>query len=68
MRRIALARLAVLTGLLAAWEVWASRGNPLLYVPPSRLGPALGRVLRLDAFGPENAQMLDALLTPGKPT
>jgi putative photosynthetic complex assembly protein len=29
--------------------------------------PATHRVLRLDAFGPENAQMLDALLTPGKP-
>ena len=31
---IALARLAVLAGLLAVWELWASRGNPLLYVPP----------------------------------
>ena len=50
MSRIVLARLAVLTGLLGAWELWAARGNPLLYVPPSRVVPALGRVLRLEAY------------------
>jgi len=48
--RIALARLAVLAGLLAAWELWASRGNPLLYVPPSRVWPAFVRVVRLEAY------------------
>jgi len=50
MSRIVLARLGVLTGLLGAWELWAARGNPLLYVPPSRVVPALGRVLRLEAY------------------
>jgi ABC-type nitrate/sulfonate/bicarbonate transport system permease component len=50
MSRIVLARLAVLAGLLGAWELWASHGNPLLYVPPSRVWPALGRVLRLEAY------------------
>jgi ABC-type nitrate/sulfonate/bicarbonate transport system permease component len=50
MTRIVLARLAVLGALLAAWELWAARGNPLLYVPPSRVLPALGRVLRLETY------------------
>jgi ABC-type nitrate/sulfonate/bicarbonate transport system permease component len=49
-RRIALARLAVLAALLGVWEIWAGRGNPLLYVPPSRVLPALLRVLRLEAY------------------
>jgi ABC-type nitrate/sulfonate/bicarbonate transport system permease component len=49
-RRIALARLGVLAGLLAVWEIWARRGDPLLYLPPSRVWPALGRVLRLEAY------------------
>ena len=34
----------------ALWEVWAGRRDPLLYVPPSRVLPALGRVLRLEAY------------------
>ena len=50
MRRIVLARLGVLASLLALWEVWASRRDPLLYVPPSRVWPALGRVLGLEAY------------------
>jgi len=49
-RRIVLARIAVLAGLLGGWELWASRRDPLLYVPPSRVWPALGRVLGLDAY------------------
>jgi ABC-type nitrate/sulfonate/bicarbonate transport system permease component len=49
-RRIALARLGLLAGLLALWEIWAARGDPLLYVPPSRVLPALYRVLRLEAY------------------
>jgi ABC-type nitrate/sulfonate/bicarbonate transport system permease component len=49
-RRIVLARLGLLAGLLALWELWASRRDPLLYVPPSRVLPALGRVLRLEAY------------------
>ena len=50
MRRIALARLGILLGLLALWELWAMGRNPLLYVPPSRVGPALVRVLRLETY------------------
>jgi NitT/TauT family transport system permease protein len=49
-RRIALARLGLLAGLLALWQIWAARGDPLLYVPPSRVLPALYRVLRLEAY------------------
>jgi ABC-type nitrate/sulfonate/bicarbonate transport system permease component len=49
-RRIVLARLGILAGLLVVWEIWAARGNPLLYVPPSRVVPALYRVLRLEAY------------------
>jgi NitT/TauT family transport system permease protein len=50
MRRIVLARLGVLAVLLALWELWAVGRNPLLYVPPSRVWPALGRVLGLEAY------------------
>ena len=50
MRRIVLARLALLGGLLALWELWASHRDPLLYVPPSRVLPALGRVVRLETY------------------
>lgn len=50
MRRVALARLAVLAGLLLAWELWARARDPLLYVPPSRVLPALGRLLRLESY------------------
>ena len=49
-RRILLARLALLGGLLVLWELWAARRDPLLYVPPSRVLPALGRLLRLEAY------------------
>src|SRR5262249_56104594 len=38
---------AALVAVLGAWEIWARQQNPLLYVPPSRLGPALLRPLRL---------------------
>ena len=34
---------AVLAGLLVLWELWARGRDPLLYVPPSRVLPALGR-------------------------
>ncbi len=50
MRRIALARLGILAAILAIWEIWARGGDPLLYVPPSRVLPALARILRLDAY------------------
>jgi ABC-type nitrate/sulfonate/bicarbonate transport system permease component len=48
--RIVLARLGLLAGLLLLWELWAARRDPLLYVPPSRVLPALGRVLGLEAY------------------
>jgi ABC-type nitrate/sulfonate/bicarbonate transport system permease component len=50
MRRVAFARLGVLLGLLALWEFWAASRDPLLYVPPSRVWPALRRVLALEAY------------------
>lgn len=50
MRRIVLSRLAVLAGLLVLWELGARGRDPLLYVPPSRVVPALGRLLRLEAY------------------
>jgi len=49
-KRIVLARLALLAGLLVLWELWAGHRDPLLYVPPSRVLPALGRLLRLEAY------------------
>jgi ABC-type nitrate/sulfonate/bicarbonate transport system permease component len=49
-RRIALGRLVLLAGLLVVWELWARHRDPLLYVPPSRVMPALLRLLRLEAY------------------
>ena len=48
--RVLAARAAVLALGLALWEVWARQQNPLLYVPPSRILPALGRLLRLESY------------------
>jgi len=48
--RILAARAALLALALAVWEVWARQQNPLLYVPPSRILPALGRLLRLESY------------------
>jgi ABC-type nitrate/sulfonate/bicarbonate transport system permease component len=48
--RILAARAAVLALALAAWELWARRENPLLYIPPSKVVPALGRLLRLETY------------------
>ncbi len=48
--RILAARGAVLVLALGAWELWARQQNPLLYIPPSKILPALGRVLRLEAY------------------
>jgi NitT/TauT family transport system permease protein len=48
--RVLLLRAAVLGGALAAWEIGARVGNPLLYVPPSVVVPALGRLLRLESY------------------
>ena len=43
-------RVALLAAGLGVWEIWARQQNPLLYVPPSRLGPALVRTLRLEPY------------------
>ena len=48
--RIVAARVALLALVLGAWELWARSENPLLYIPPSRVGPALVRLLRLEAY------------------
>jgi len=49
-RRVVLGRVLLLAGLLGLWELWARHGDPLLYVPPSRVVPALARLLRLEAY------------------
>jgi NitT/TauT family transport system permease protein len=49
-KRLLLVRLTVLVSLLALWELWAARRDPLLYVPPSRVLPALGRLVRLETY------------------
>lgn len=48
--RVLLGRAAVLLVALGAWELWARSQNPLLYIPPSKIGPALVRVVRLEAY------------------
>ncbi len=48
--RILAARAGLLLLGLGAWELWARTQNPLLYVPPSRVLPALVRVVRLEAY------------------
>jgi NitT/TauT family transport system permease protein len=48
--RVLALRALILAGLLAAWEIGARAANPLLYVPPSAVLPALGRLLALDSY------------------
>jgi ABC-type nitrate/sulfonate/bicarbonate transport system permease component len=48
--RIALLRLAILAAALVAWEAAARAASPLLYVPPSAVVPALGRLLTLESY------------------
>ncbi len=48
--RVSLLRAAILVGLLAAWEIAARVANPLLYVPPSAVAPAVGRLLALQSY------------------
>lgn len=50
-------RAVLLVGMLGVWEVGARVANPLLYVPPSAVAPALGRLLRLESY-PELPQSL----------
>jgi NitT/TauT family transport system permease protein len=48
--RIALVRAALLAAVLAAWEIAARIGSPLLYVPPSAALPALRDLLALRSY------------------
>jgi len=48
--RVVAARAALLLVALGIWELWAGRRDPLLYVPPSKVLPALGRILRLETY------------------
>jgi ABC-type nitrate/sulfonate/bicarbonate transport system permease component len=43
-------RVAILGVALAAWEIGARAANPLLYVPPSAVVPALVRLLTLESY------------------
>jgi NitT/TauT family transport system permease protein len=47
---VLLLRAVVLVGLVGAWEIGARAANPLLYVPPSVVLPALGRLLTLQSY------------------
>jgi len=47
---IALGRGALVIAGLALWEAVARLANPLLYVPPSAVVPALGRLLALESY------------------
>ena len=48
--RVVLLRGAILVALILVWEVVARVANPLLYVPPSAVLPALRRLLALDSY------------------
>ena len=48
--KIALVRVAIVAGVLLAWEVAARAGSPLLYVPPSAALPALRDLLLLRSY------------------
>jgi ABC-type nitrate/sulfonate/bicarbonate transport system permease component len=48
--RVLALRAAILLVALAAWEIGARAANPLLYVPPSAVLPALGRLLALQSY------------------
>jgi ABC-type nitrate/sulfonate/bicarbonate transport system permease component len=48
--RVLALRAAILLVALAAWEIGARAANPLLYVPPSAVVPALGRLLTLESY------------------
>jgi ABC-type nitrate/sulfonate/bicarbonate transport system permease component len=56
--RIAAIRLSLLAGALAAWETVARLGNPLFYVPPSRVLPALVDLLALRSYPDLTANLL----------
>ncbi len=56
--RVTALRLSLLAAALAAWETLARLGNPLLYVPPSRVLPALADLLALRSYPDLPANLL----------
>jgi NitT/TauT family transport system permease protein len=50
MVRVLIARAAIVVMLLLAWEALARSANPLLYVPPSAVFPALHALLALRSY------------------
>ena len=50
MTRVLAARAGLLVAVLAAWEAWARARDPLLYIPPSKVGPALWRLIMLESY------------------
>ncbi|RPH78869.1 MAG: ABC transporter permease subunit [Candidatus Rokuibacteriota bacterium] len=56
--RVPAVRLAILIAALVAWEAGARASNPLLYVPPSAVVPALGRLLALESYPDLPASLL----------
>jgi NitT/TauT family transport system permease protein len=56
--RVVLLRGAILVALILVWEVVARVANPLLYVPPSAVLPALGRLLALESYPDLPASLL----------
>jgi ABC-type nitrate/sulfonate/bicarbonate transport system permease component len=48
--RVLAARAGLLVAVLAAWEAWARARDPLLYIPPSKVGPALWRLIMLESY------------------
>ena len=48
--KILIWRILILLAFFGGWEILARQLNPLLYVPPSAVWPALVRILRLEAF------------------
>lgn len=56
--RVLTLRLIILVAVFAAWELIARAANPLLYVPPSAVLPALGRLLTLESYPDLPASLL----------
>jgi len=56
--RVFAMRAGLLVAGLVAWEAFARLSNPLLYVPPSAVVPALGRLLTLETYPDLPASLL----------
>jgi len=59
--RVFAMRAGLLVAGLVAWEAFARLSNPLLYVPPSAVVPALGRLLTLETYPDLPASLLITL-------